>query len=354
MNALPDEKNRHAQRMDERAEQELLAMEVARGQNRNDRAEPSCPPVIAVDAAALLRTPFPPREMLLSPWLQSQSLSMIYAWRGVGKTHIALGIAYSLASGGKFLDWAAPSPVPVLYIDGEMPGAALCERVAEIVAAKDEEPLPEYLRFVTPDLQLNGSVPNLATREGQEAIESVLGDSKVIIVDNLSCLVRGGKENESDSWQPLAEFGLRMRAQGRSVIFIHHAGKSGQQRGTSKREDILDTVLLLRRPSDYEQSEGARFEIHFEKARSLYGQEVTPIEAKLDSSGEKQIWVVRSAEAVADKQMIELAELGLSQAEIARELGCHRSTVLRALRKAEDEGRYRPTTKRKQPLGKVF
>lgn len=36
----------------------------------------------------------PEREDLLSPWMQTQSLSMIYAWRGVGKTHVALGISY--------------------------------------------------------------------------------------------------------------------------------------------------------------------------------------------------------------------------------------------------------------------
>ena len=44
-----------------------------------------------------------PREHLLSPWLLSQSLNMIYAWRGVGKTHVALGIAYAVATGGNFL-----------------------------------------------------------------------------------------------------------------------------------------------------------------------------------------------------------------------------------------------------------
>lgn len=46
-----------------------------------------------------------PRETILSPWLPTQGLAMIYAPRGVGKTHIALGIAYAVASHTSFLGW---------------------------------------------------------------------------------------------------------------------------------------------------------------------------------------------------------------------------------------------------------
>lgn len=299
---------------------------------------------VAVDLADLLAANFPPRQMLMAPWLQTQSLGMIYAWRGVGKTHVALGIAYALASGGEFLGWTAPDPVPVLYLDGEMPGAALRERMARIVEAATTEPPAGHLRFITPDVQADGIMPDLATYEGQDAVQAVLGDALVIVVDNLSCLVRrAGKENEAESWQIVAEWGLRMRAAGRSVVFIHHAGKGGQQRGTSKREDLLDTSILLKRPSDYMPEEGARFEIHFEKARALFGKDVDPVEAKLvtDATG-RQSWTLRPVTEGTEHQMIELAELGLSQADIAREMGCHRSTVLRTLRRAEDEGRYRP------------
>src|SRR6185312_11745619 len=50
------------------------------------------PPVV-LDAAALLGREFQPREQLLAPWLTSQSLAMVYARRGVGKTHFALGVS---------------------------------------------------------------------------------------------------------------------------------------------------------------------------------------------------------------------------------------------------------------------
>ena len=228
-----------------------------------------------------------------------------------------------------------------------MPGAALRERVARIVASNESEAPAGFLRFVTPDLQPDGVMPNLAEQAGQSAIDAVLNDARVIVIDNLSCLVRVPKENDADGWLPVAEWALRMRATGRSVLFVHHSGKNGQQRGTSKREDLLDTVIGLRRPGDYRAEEGARFEVHFEKARALFGQDVSPFEAALETDADgKATWTTKTCEGAAVSQMIELAELGLSQSEIAREVGCHRSNVLRALRKAEEEGRYKPRPKK--------
>jgi hypothetical protein len=37
----------------------------------------------------------------------------------------------------------------------------------------------------------------------------------------------------------------------------HHAGTNGRQRGASRREDALDTVIALRRPEDYSPEQGA-------------------------------------------------------------------------------------------------
>ncbi|MUV14585.1 AAA family ATPase [Noviluteimonas gilva] len=306
-----------------------------------------CARPVVVGAADLLSATFPPRERLLSPWLQSQSLSMIYAPRGIGKTHVALGVGFALASAGEFLGWRASKPVHVLYLDGEMPGADLKDRLAGIIAANGGGEAPDTLKLMTPDLQPDGIMPNLYTPAGQDAITAAAGDARVIIVDNLSCLVRGGKENEGESWQPVAEWALRMRSNGRSVVFIHHAGKGGQQRGTSKREDLLDTVIALKRPADYMPDQGARFEIHFEKARALYGQEVTPFVAALQAtSAGAQEWAIRAVSEASEAQMIELAALGLTMREIGSELGVSHSTVIRALNKAKDEGRYSPKAKK--------
>jgi putative DNA primase/helicase len=58
---------------------------------------------------------------------------------------------------------------------------------------------------------------------------------------------------------------------------VHHSGKSGEQRGTSRREDVLDTVIGLRRPADYNPNQGARFM----KSRAHFGDAGRPFEASL-------------------------------------------------------------------------
>jgi hypothetical protein len=304
--------------------------------------------LVVTDLGSFLAEPIPARASILEPIILEQSLTMIHSWRGVGKTHLALGIAYAVASGGSFLEWKAEQPRKVLYLDGEMPAVALQERLAGIVKAAEKEPPAGFFRLATPDKQ-HGAMPDLATVEGQELVDAVIEpDMALIIVDNLSALVRrGGRENEAESWLTVAEWALKHRAQGRSILFIHHSGKNKQQRGTSKREDLLDTVLALKQPADYDQKQGAVFEVHFEKARGLFGEDTAPFEATLGEDNGKQVWEMRSIEETTIDRVIELKKLGLTQNEIANELGIDKSNVSRALKKAEEAGRIARKTKSK-------
>lgn len=289
----------------------------------------------------LLQTTFPERESLLSPIILTQSLSMIHAWRGLGKTHIGLGVAYAVASGGKFLKWHSPQPRGVLYLDGEMPGRALQERLAAITAANNREPLPDYFRIITPDLQDAGGMPDLSTPEGQTAVNAMLTpETALIVVDNISCLCRSGRENEAESWLPVQGWALRQRAAGRAVLFIHHSGKNGEQRGASKREDILDTVIKLKRPVDYEPRQGAVFEVIFEKARHLTGEDTASFEARLTTNPVTglQEWLYKDVAQTSFERVVNLANEGLSQSEIANELQLNKSNVSRHLKKAVEQG----------------
>lgn len=301
------------------------------------------PHLTCVSIGELLERDLPKQEAILEPWLLRQSLNMLYAWRGVGKTHFALNLAYAVASGGSYLNWQANQPTKVLYIDGEMPGAAMQSRLAAIVQASTKECDPEYFRIITPDLQ-SSFMPDLATAEGQELVEEhILEDTKLIVVDNLSALVRrGGRENDAESWLSVGEWAMLQRAKGRAVLFIHHAGKDGRQRGTSKREDILDTVICLSRPSDYNAAtDGARFIVEFQKDRHNAAGE--PFEAMLQSGphGEQQ-WLTQSVENSRLDQIVEMKDLGMSNKDISTELGIHLSSVGRSLKKAEADGLYNP------------
>lgn len=306
------------------------------------RHDTTAAPIRVVDAAELLGLKLPPREPMLGRWLTRQSLNMVYAWRGVGKTHFALGVAYAVASGGPFLGWSTSRPWKVLYLDGEMPGPALQDRLAAIAGGAETEPPPGYLRFITPDLQEAG-MPDLSTYSGQEKIAESVAEADLIVVDNLSTLVRSGKENESESWNVVAEWALQLRARGKSVLFIHHAGKGGQQRGTSKREDILDVVIALKHPADYDPATGAKFEVHFEKARGLYGDDVQPIEAHLASGSDgTQVWTCRAVEDSEITRVAELVKEGATQSDVADELGLSRFQTKRRIDAAIQKGLISP------------
>jgi len=296
--------------------------------------------IIVSDVHEFMAKELPARDPILTPWMLKQSLSMIHSWRGTGKTHLSLGIAYAVASGGKFLTWVAPAPRKVLFIDGEMPAYALQERLAAIIKGSDKTPEPGMLQIITPDLQ-SDFMSDLATPDGQGVIDAILDqDTDLIILDNLSSLVRsGGRENEAESWLSTASWALNKRRQGKSVLFIHHSGKDGKQRGTSRREDQLDVVISLKRPPDYIPGDGACFEVHYEKARHLFGEETAAFEARLTTDDHGiQLWTTRPVEESNLDRIADLLNEGLSQKEVADELRLHKSTVSRAARKAKDKG----------------
>lgn len=254
---------------------------------------------------------------------------------------MAIGIAYAVAVGGRFLKWEAPKPRKVLYIDGEMPGVAMQERVKRISLSEDlKPPAPDFLRLITPDLQ-KGPLPDLSTLEGRSALKDIVGDSELIIIDNLSSLFRSGVENEAESWQPVQDWALEMRRNGKTIIFVHHAAKGGQQRGTSKKEDTLDTVIVLKHPQGYRSDQGACFEVHFEKTRHFAGSNAIPFKVQLKEQSDG-LWLWEINETINDDlEVSEVAEginQGLTIKQLMQQTGLTKSQVETRKKKAKEQG----------------
>ena len=275
----------------------------------------------------------PAQPSLLAPWLPAKGLTMVFSDRGVGKTYFGLGVAYAVATGGEFLRWSAEAPHKVVYVDGEMPAETLQERLRGIIGSNESIDLNNLFRLATPDLQA-AAMPDLATKEGQAMVEELLDGTKLLILDNLSCLCRQGIENDAESWLPMQTWLLDLRRRGISVLVIHHANKSGFQRGTSRKEDVLDTVIALKQPPDADDADGCRFEVHYTKKRRFAGEEARPFEAALeiDRFGRAQ-WKTSEIDSRVTDQVAELTRQDMSQRAIAKKLGISKTTVVRHQRK---------------------
>ena len=317
----------------------------------------SARPITALTLSAFARVSFAAREQLLGALLHSQDLMMLFAARGVGKTHAALALAFAVATGGIFLKWKAARPRPVLYLDGELPGQVLRERIAMHCPDVDAS-LAENFRVFTPDLLPDFEpLPDLASLEGQAQIEAAITpDTALVILDNLSAWARSGKENEAESWTCISDWLLTLRRRGIAVLMVHHAGKNGEQRGTSKREDLLDTSIRLHRATDYDPTQGAQFTWSFSKARHMYGDDAAALDMTMTLVDGRASWAWQSADVTQNDKIILLSQEGLSKNEIADELGVNRSTVWRNLKKAAADGkvalpeRKAPRKRRAKPI----
>ncbi len=115
---------------------------------------------------------------------------------------------------------------------------------------------------------LTGKVLNLADRATQDALTArMLADgASVVILDNLSCLFSGVKENEADAWEGVLPWLLTLRRNRIAVIIVAHAGRNKEMRGTSRREDAAFWVIRLDE-IEGDAREGARFLSRFTKDR---------------------------------------------------------------------------------------
>jgi transposase-like protein len=289
------------------------------------------------DLPEILTMSMPPRTFILEPILPVKSIAMIYSWRGSGKTFFTLELTYSIAVGaGNAFVWTIPEARPVLYVDGEMDATELQERMRYIAVGHDSKiPAPGMMRFITPDLEER--TPEIITAEGRRRIEDQLRGGELVVFDNLSSLIPSGEERETEDWAMVQEWFLKLRRCGYTTLFCHHAGKGGGQRGTSNREDVLNLVINLRRPSDYSPEDGLRAEVHFEKIRGrANGPAVEPFEIRLETDDRgRACWTRRPLKDLIEKQAYRMWCEKMKPREIAEDLKLSRYQVYRMVKRFE-------------------
>jgi putative DNA primase/helicase len=285
----------------------------------------------ALSMEEVLAMEIPPPEFLMEPWLWTGCLAMIQAKRGVGKTRFAMAVCHAVATGEQFLPWKVERKAPTLFVDGELPTFLLQKRIRELGSPTDN------LRFVSRDILLSGNVtlPDLGQPEGREFLDRIIEQhqSKVIWLDSLSTLIRSGVENEAESWAPVQDWLLKHRFRGRSIIFLHHEGRSGQARGTSKREDVLDTVIRLEEKGEASDGE-TTLKLTFTKKREFYGVQAEPLVLHLKTSDGTAEWSFETDRDATRERVKEMAKEGAKQSDIAKECGISQATVSRIIAEA--------------------
>ena len=126
---------------------------------------------------------------------------------------------------------------------------------------------------------------------------------------------------------------------GWTFLFIYHCNKSGGQRGTSRREAILDTVIQLKRPNDYKTEEGSVFEVHFDKARGIHGDAAKPFLARMEEDENGILkWSHQTLEATNYEKVVKMLMDDMEVKDIAEELGISKTAVYVHRKNAKEGG----------------
>lgn len=279
-----------------------------------------------------------PRRKLLGDWFCEGDLGFIYAFRGVGKTWLALAITRALSEGTAVGDWTAHERVKVLYIDGEMPADLMRARDKGLGRGDGE------VEFLNHEILFDRTqkVLNIVNTDLQQAITNHCLETgvRVVIIDNLSTLASGMKENDSAEWEKVNNWLLQFRRHKIAVILVHHAGRNGEARGTSKREDAAFWVIALDDAKGRtDDKRGARFISRFTKPSRNTVEEVPAYEWHITSPfGSEEILVSHKPAQSLDvfRQIIEDGVTDCT--DIAIEMKVSKATVSRMAKKATEAG----------------
>lgn len=226
------------------------------------------------DVFDIIKQGFTPKQYVVGEWLAKGEMAMIFAGRGVGKTYIALLLAHSIACRNDFLCWPTKGK-GVMYFDGEMGKEAISRRLKMMDDStqtanglvKDKIFIQSY-QDCAMEMMWNLSDPN-QQKLYDECIEKSGCD--VVIIDNINTChhLMDNRDNEMSAWIRIQKWAVRQKGLGRCLIFIHHAGKSGMQLGTSQKENIQDYIIELKK-SRIVSSKGTNgIEWHVDKSRDV-------------------------------------------------------------------------------------
>lgn len=297
---------------------------------------------IIIDASGFSQIDISERQAYLTPWLKEDSINLISGWRGSGKTWLALSILDAVTRKASFGPWKCLKSVPCLFLDGEMTIGDDQERIRDLNLNSDRQ---SPLYFYSDAYANHYGLPraHLANELWRTSMKRILitRSIKLWVIDNLASLAAGLDENSKKDWDPINQWFLELRFIGIATLMNHHLGKGGAQRGTSAREDNLDVSITLKHPNDYTPEDGARFIIHFSKARVSTKdlQSISDSEFKLMQGESGQTtWTWKNVKQETSRQVLKMINEGFKQKVIAETLTISEGRVSQIKKQAIEDG----------------
>jgi hypothetical protein len=221
-------------------------------------------PRAALSVEEWLARDLPEPVFCLGSWLTTTTRALLYAPTGIGKSMLALAMAFAISGGNSLLHWPGRRQMRVLYIDGEMAQRLLKRRIAEEAKRSNSKPAGLFV-LNTGDIE---DFRPLDDARGRLAIDNEIariGGADLVIFDNIMALL-GGDMRDEESWRKTLDWQKSLTRRHIGQLWIHHTGHDESKGyGTKTREWQMDTVIALESVERPETD--VSFQLAFKKAR---------------------------------------------------------------------------------------
>ena len=194
--------------------------------------DPISIPIYSLDELSNL----PGIEWLIKNWLPMNALGLMTSDPGVGKTFIALYIAFCVALGlPVFGSETRKGDVVILSGEGTHGIMARLNGLSRHLA----QPLPKNLFVIGTALDLVANVDAVA-----QTIRSKT-ENPVLIIEDTQARYFNGNENDAGDMGRFVNANDRLKDEfGASILLLHHLAKNGSYRGSSAIDGAIDARLL--------------------------------------------------------------------------------------------------------------
>ena len=291
---------------------------------------------------------YPKVEYLMNPIINTRSFNQTYGWYESGKTVFGLALAMSMCSGHEFLGWTCDKKIPTAYLESELPG----DTIKKIRNTIKLGWLDKNLTFdhsnhfclnqdnlIESGFKYGFSALAVAKVHGKDAakdygrrgreyienwlnkIEKKTGQKPFYFLDNMTKLSTID-ENKAQDWNPFLNWGTDLKHKGFSGMFVHHANKGNDKKGSSGSSTIgrlLDTsIQLTKLDQDYRfdipGQKSLQSSIEFDKSRGFGGSEWS--KKRIITMNEGGEWKHYPYLKQVSFEILKLHEQGLSQGQI--------------------------------------